>query len=213
MPAIAPGNPAAIVTWILSLCCLEVSDLVYTVSSIAVLLELPKEAVTLRSWKLILYNRRRTDSDELARAWDLTYDIEVESSDAANEIVEAVSSSDTTSALEDQIMEDIPGSTVGVTSSFGKFTVLEEGEKVIEVWLVAVIALISFVFILLLAIFCYRKRSKAKVVVGNTETTTPTSGEERIISTNYHVEGERELDISTTLIGVSPTAQNIESAN
>jgi len=213
MPAIAPGNPGAIVTWKLSLCCLEVSDLVHTVISIAVLLELPEEAVTLRSWTLILYHRRRTDSGKLVGAWDLTYDIEVESSDAANEMVEAVSSSDTTSALEDQIMEDIPGSTVNVTSSFGKFTVLEEGEKAIEVWLEGVIAMISLVFILRLAICCYRKKTKAKLVVGIIETTTPTSGEERIISTNNHNEGEREPDISTTLIGVSPTAQIIKSAD
>jgi len=221
LPALAPTKPAAIVTWQLSLCCLKFADLLRTVISIAVSLRLDKEAVTLKSWTFIRYLRRRTDSDWLA-AWDLTYDIEVESSDAANEIVEAVSSSDTISALENQIMEDIPESTVEVTNSSGTVTVLDKGEKGIDVLLVAVIAWICFVFIMLLAIFWYRKRSKAKVVEGDkcaadteqsiiipdVELITTTPGE----STNVdEVEGEREAEISRTLLGSSPTAQKIEN--
>jgi len=222
LPATAPRNPTAVVTWMLSLCCLKVSDVVCTENSVAVLLGVPEDAVTLRSWTLIPFDRRRTDSDDLDEAWDVTYDIEAESDDAANKIVEAVSSSDTTSALEDQIMEDIPGSTVEVTISSYTVTVPEEEEwwerrwKGIKVWLLVVISLICFVFILMLAICLCCKRSKAKVVVGDdTMITTPADEEQKSAvagSTNV-VESEREPDTSRTLLGVSPTAQNIVSAD
>merc|ERR1719193_61840 len=222
LPATAPTNPTAVVTWMLSLCCLKASDVVCTVNSVAVLLGVPEDAVTLRSWTLIPFDRRRTDSDDLDEAWDVTYDIEAESDDAANKIVEAVSSSDTTSALEDQIMEDIPGSTVKVTISSYTVTVPEEEEwwerrwKGIKVWLLVVISLICFVFILMLAICLCCKRSKAKVVVGDdTMITTPADEEQKSAvagSTNV-VESEREPDTSRTLLGVSPTAQNIVSAD
>jgi flagellar biosynthesis/type III secretory pathway M-ring protein FliF/YscJ len=154
----------------------------------------------------------------------LSYDIEAEDYDVASEIVEAVSSLDTISALEDQIME-ITGSTVNVTSSFGTFTMPEEEEeeeeewwKGFEVWLVAAIALICFMYILLLVICMYRKRSKDNAVAGDdTKITAATHDEEQKTtdlagSTNVD-ESKHEPETSRTLLGASPTAQNIESAD
>jgi len=144
------------------LCCLTESELVLVAAAVATALGLSQGAVTLTSWVLVIIPIERR-SGESAGKWRLTYDVEVESSDAANVIAETISSSDTISALESQIEEDISSSTISITDSTATVTVIGEGKKGIDVLIPVLISTIMLVLIAF-AIYWYCKRSDAKVV-------------------------------------------------
>lgn len=137
----------------------------------------------------------------------MTYDIEVETADVANEIAAAVSSSDTITALEDQIEEDIPSSTISVTESSATVTVFGDGNKNkgTDVLAPVLISMITLVLIIL-AIYWYCKWSDAKVrkevmSVENTDLGPTTHGDVQITTTPGEITTSPEQ--ITTALGES----------
>jgi len=150
-------------TWELSLCCMLEESLKNTIVAVANSLGVDESAVTLSSQKNIETRSRIVESES---AWDLTYEIKVESTESADVILKLIESEDALNDLKYKIEHDVSVSQIDIVKSGAAVKFMKDTRKEPWVWLLMALGLLFVLILLVLnSKLCMTKRIYMQVKV------------------------------------------------